>query len=165
MAVPLAVFESEAPAAGHCEGDAVDPPGLVGAAVAFEPGAGEEFDAVELLAVDRAERAAEPVGAAGLDLAEDDGVGRACYEVEFAEAVPPVAGEDLHPVALEVGGRELLAEPAELVRGEPSQVHGGLGRCRVRSGGDLLRHRPASGRPGRGSRRTLPLPKSSIGSR
>jgi hypothetical protein len=39
--------------------------------------------------------------------------------------VAPVAGEDLHPVALEVRRGESFAEPAELVRGEASQVHGG----------------------------------------
>jgi hypothetical protein len=127
MAVPPVVFEREALAAGGGEGDPVDPPGLVGAAVLLEPGPGEGFDPVELLAVDGAERAAVSVGAAGLDLAEDDGVGGAGDEVEFAEAVPPVAGEDLHPVAFEVGCGELFAEAAELVRAEALQVHGGAG--------------------------------------
>ncbi|GAA2133615.1 hypothetical protein GALLR39Z86_21990 [Glycomyces algeriensis] len=171
MAVPLAVFECESPPAGDGEGEAVDPPGLVGAAVLLEPGAGELLDPVELVAVDRAERAAVPVGATGLDLAEDDGVGGAGDEVEFAEAVAPVAGEDLHAVALEVGGGEPFAEPAELVRAEPSQVHGVRqwrslvalrGRCG--DGGGRV-HGRASARPGRGSRRTLPAPKRSIGSR
>lgn len=55
------VFESEALAAGDGEGEAVDPPGLVGAAVLLEPGAGESFDAVEFLFVDGAQRAAVPV--------------------------------------------------------------------------------------------------------
>jgi hypothetical protein len=116
MAVPLVVLECEASAAGDGQGEAVDPPGLVGAAVLLEPGPAEPFDPVEFLAVDRAERAAEPVGAAGLDLAEDDGVGRAGDEVEFAQAVAPVTGEDLHPLALEVRGGETFTEAAELVR-------------------------------------------------
>ncbi|MDA1362064.1 hypothetical protein O1R50_20730 [Glycomyces luteolus] len=131
MAVPPVVFECEALAAGGGEGDPVDAPGLVSAAVLLEPGPGETFDPVELFAVHCAERAAVPVGAAGLDLAEDDGVGGAGDEVEFAEAVPPVASEDLHPFALEVGCGELLAKAAELVWIEPLQVHGGSGtrRC------------------------------------
>lgn len=166
------VFECEPPAAGDGEAEAVDAPGLVGAAVLLEPGAGEFFDAVELFAIDRAERAAVPVGAAGLDLAEDDGVGGAGDQVDFAEAVAPVAGEDLHPFALEVRGGESFAESAELVRAEPFQVHRGMavGRWglverRGRFGGRGLVHGRASVRPGRGRRRTLPAPKSSIGSR
>jgi hypothetical protein len=127
MAVPPVVLECKASAAGDGQREAVDPPGLVGAAVLLEPGPPEAFDPVEFLSVDRAERAAEPVGAAGLDLAEDDGVGRAGDEVEFAEAVAPVAGEDLHPVTLEVRGGESFTEPAELVRGQAPQVHGVIG--------------------------------------
>ena len=135
MAVPLVVFECEALAAGDREGEAVDAPGLVGAAVLLEPGPGELLDAVELLAVDGAERAAAPVRAAGLDLAEDDGVGGAGDEIEFAEAVPPVAGQDLHPVALEVCRGETFAQAAELVRGQPSQVRRtGFGRWRRKRG-------------------------------
>jgi hypothetical protein len=132
MAVPLTVFEFEALRAGDREGEAVDPPRLVGAAVLLQPGPGESFDTVELLAVDRAQRAAVPPGSACLDLAEDDGVGGSRDEVEFAEAVSPVAGQDLHPVALEVRSGESFPEPPELVRGEPTEVHGGLGRCRSR---------------------------------
>nr|WP_228091153.1 hypothetical protein [Glycomyces sp. TRM65418]QZD56268.1 hypothetical protein K3N28_03845 [Glycomyces sp. TRM65418] len=136
------VFEFEALRAGDREGEAVDPPRLVGPAVFLQPGAGEAFDAVELLAVDRAQRAAVAAGAAGLDLAEDDGVGGPRDEVEFAEAVSPVAGEELHPVALEVRGGQLLAEPAELVRAEPPEVHAGPGCCRWAGG----RRRPRFGR-------------------
>jgi hypothetical protein len=127
MSVPPVVFECEASAAGDGEGEAVDPPRLVGAAVLLEPGPAESFDPLELLAVDRAERAAVPVGAAGLDLAEDDGVGRAGDEVEFAEAVAPVAGEDLHAVALEVRRGESFAEAAELVRGQAPQIQRRMG--------------------------------------
>jgi hypothetical protein len=178
MAVPPVVFECEASAAGDGEGEAVDPPRLVGAAVLLEPGPAEPFDPVELVAVDRAERAAVPVGAAGLDLAEDDGVGGAGDEVEFAEAVAPVAGEDLHPVASQVRCGESFAEAAELVRGQASQVHGvgpgpgsrfGSRRWRLRCGPGAGRrgavHHAASVRPGRGRSRTVPSPKSSIGSR
>jgi hypothetical protein len=129
MAVPLTVFELEALPADDREGETVDPPGLIGPAVLLQPSPGESFDAMELLAVDRRQRAAEPAGSAGLDLADDDGVGRPRDEVEFAEAVPPVAGQDLHPVVLEMRGGEVLAEPPELMRSEPSEVDRLCGRC------------------------------------
>lgn len=134
MAVPLTVFECEAATADDRECEAVDPPGLVGPAVPLKPGPGEPFDPMELLPVHRAQRAAVPPGAAGLDLAEDHGVGRPGDEVELAEAVPPVAGQDLHPVALKMRRGEPLPEPPELVRAEPSQVHRGFGRWRWRIG-------------------------------
>nr|BFF24164.1 hypothetical protein GCM10025732_21290 [Glycomyces mayteni] len=156
------MFECELRGARDGEGEPVDAPGLVGAAVLAEPGAGESFDAVELLAVDGAERAAEAVGAAGLHLADDDGVGGPGDEVEFAGAVAPVAGEDLHAVALQVGGGEPFAEAAEFVRAQAVQV----GPCGGRGHDWAPAVRGAAwGRPGRGRRRTLPLPNRSIGSR
>jgi hypothetical protein len=167
MSVPPVVFEFEALGGGDGQGEAVDPPGLVGAAVFLEPGSGERFDAVEFLAVDRAERAAVAAGAAGLHFADDHRVARSGHQVEFAQAVPPVAGEDLHPVALQVRGGESFPEPAEPVRAQSPQVHRGFIRRRGRYEGRRcgLVHGFASVRPGRGSRRTLPEPKSSIGSR
>lgn len=117
------VFEFEALGARDREGEAVDPPRLVRPAVLLEPGPGEPLDLVELLAVDRAQRAAVAPGPAGLDLAEHHRVGGTGDEVELAEAVPPVAGQDLHPVALQVRGREAFPEPSELVRREPLKVH------------------------------------------
>jgi hypothetical protein len=128
MAVPLAVFEFEALGAGDGQGEPVDPPRLVGPAVLLEPGSGEAFDAMELLAVDRAQRAAVTPGAAGLDLAEDDHVRGSGDEVELSETVPPVPGQDLHPVALQMRGGEPFAESSQLVRGQVPQVHSGSRR-------------------------------------
>jgi hypothetical protein len=129
MAVPLVVFEFEALGAGDGQSEPVDPPRLVGSAVLLEPGPGEPFDAVELLAVDCAERTAVSPGAAGFDLAEDDRVRGPGDEVELPETVPPVPRQDLHPMALQMRGGEPLAESSELVRGQVPEVHPGL-RCR-----------------------------------
>jgi hypothetical protein len=125
MAVPLAVFEFEAPGTGDGQREPIDPPRLVGPAVLLEPGSGEPFDAMEFRAVDRAQRAAVTPGAAGLDLAEDDHVRGSGDEVELPEPVPPVPGQDLHPVALQMRGGELFAEASELVRGQIPEVHKG----------------------------------------
>lgn len=185
------MFEGEPVNPGDSQGDPVEPPRLVGSAVLLHPGAGEAFDAVELFAVDRSERAAEASRTAGLDLAEDDRIRASGDQVELADAVAPVAGEDLHPVAAEVGGGEAFAEAAELVRRQAAQIgaEADWGRWRrVWAGGCRGGHRgspvassrvvvaigvvadsgcvaSASGRPGRGRRRTFPLPKRSIGSR
>nr|WP_245680853.1 hypothetical protein [Glycomyces harbinensis] len=125
------VFECDAAGAGDREGEPVDAPGLVRPAVLPEPCAGELLDPVDLLAVDGAERSAVAAGAAGLHLAEDDRVRGPGDEVQFAQAVPPVAGEDLHVVALQMRGREPFAEPAERVRAEVAQVRlvGARPRC------------------------------------
>lgn len=179
------VFECDAGGAGDGQGEPVDPPGLVMAAVLVQPGPGEAFDAVEFLAVDGTERAAVPLGTAGLDLAEDHRVALAGNEVDLAAPMAPVAGEDLHPVPLEVGGGEQFADPSELVRAEPSQVHGcprsnamgpapiepagaarpGLRRGLGRPFAAPAVHGAASARPGRGSSRTWPCPNRSSGSR
>ena len=117
------VFECDAVGAGDREREPVDPPGLVRSAVLPEPGPGELLDPADLLAVDGTQRAAVAPGAAGLHFAEDDRVRGPGDQVEFAPPVPPVAGEDLHPVALQVRGREPLAEPAELVGRQSLEVH------------------------------------------
>ena len=120
------VFEFEALGAGDGQGEAVDPPRLVGSAVLLEPGPGEPFDAAALLAVDRAQRTAVSPGTAGLDLAEDHHVRGPGDEVELPETVPPVPRQDLHPVALQMRGGELFAESSELVRSQAPEVHTGL---------------------------------------
>jgi hypothetical protein len=130
MAFPQSVFECEPVRAGDRERQAVDPPRLVWPAVLPQPGAGERLDAVDLLAVDGAQRSAVALRAAGLDLAEDDGVRGPRDQVQLAPPVPPVAGEDLHPVPLEVRRREPLPEPAELVRAELAEVRSGGGSRR-----------------------------------
>jgi len=127
------VFECDALRAGDREREPVDPPRLVRSAVLAEPGAGELFDAVQLLAVDGPERSAVSPGAAGLDLAEDDRVSSAGDQVEFAALVAPVAGEDLHPVSLEVRGRQPFADPAELMRAELAKVRRCSSRTRTRT--------------------------------
>lgn len=140
------VLEFDAVDAGDGQRQPVDPPRLARPAVLAQPGAGQQRDAAELLAVDRVERAAVALRAARLDLAEDDDVGVAGDEVEFAPAVAPVPLEDLHPVAPQVGGGEPLAQTPQFVRVDLADAHGDS---------------PA----GRGRSRTCPDPKSRSGSR
>ncbi|GAB3222712.1 hypothetical protein GCM10027447_09740 [Glycomyces halotolerans] len=135
------VFESDAAVVGDGDAEAVDAPGLVGSAAVAQPGAGESPDAVELLGVDRFERSAVAPRAAGLDLADDDGVAVAGDEVELAEPVAPVALDQLHAVPAQVGRGVALAEASQLMGAGAAQAHG------------------------RGSSRTWPLPKSRSGSR
>nr|WP_232805678.1 hypothetical protein [Glycomyces xiaoerkulensis] len=129
--VPPTVFELDSAGVGDGQGDPVDPPRLVGPAAFAQPGPCEPLDALELLGVDGLERTAVALRAAGLDLADDDGVAAPGDQVELAEAVPPVAGEQLHAVASQVRRRDPLADAAELARAHLPEVHG-LGSSRAR---------------------------------
>ncbi|GAB4007328.1 hypothetical protein GCM10029992_60780 [Glycomyces albus] len=134
------VFELDAAGVDDGQGDPVDTPGLIVAAPLAQPGPRQPLEAVELLGVDRLQRAAVAGRATGLDLAEDDRVPLPGHQVDLAEAVPPVAFEDLHPVAAQMQRRVPLAEPSQAARADLPDAH-------------------------LGSSRTRPEPNSSIGSR